>query len=184
VELLNRRQWLVVALGAAFAPARAGDELERQVKAAFLYRFGGFVEWPEGTFARADSPLVIGVLGTAEMADEVARTVAGRSIQGRPVEVVRLKKQGAVGGERVPHIAFISAHDRPAAQEMLDGCRRQPILTVSDSEQVYGMGAVINFFVADERVRFEVSLKAAAAARLRISARLLSAAQRVQPGAA
>ena len=70
------------------------------------------------------------------------------------------------------------------AQWLLDGCRAQPVLTVSDSDQVYGMGCVINFLVADERLRFEVSLPAAAAARLRISARLLAAAYRVQAGAA
>lgn len=160
--------------------ARADSELERQVKAAFLYRFGGFVEWPAHAFAAADSPLVIGLHGADELATPLERTVTGRTINGRTLQVVKLKKDGAMGGERAPHIAFVGARDWTAAQGMLDGCRERPILTVSDSDQVHGMGSVINFLVADERMRFEVSLKAAAAAQLRISARLLSAAYRVQ----
>jgi hypothetical protein len=185
---LTRRQWLAAALAAATPAARADGELERQVKAAFLYRFGGFVEWPAQAFAGTDSPLVIGLHGADELAAPLERTVAGRTINGRALQVVKIKKAGAVGGERAPHIAFVGAQDQGAAQGMLDDCREKPILTVSDSGQVHGMGSVINFLVADERVRFEVSLPAAAAARLRISARLLAVAYRVQdreqPGAA
>jgi hypothetical protein len=133
---------------------------------------------------RTDSPLVIGLHGADELAGPLERTVTGRTVNGRALQVVKLKKGDAVGGERAPHIAFVGAQDKGAAQGMLDGCRERPILTVSDSKQVHGMGSVINFLVADERLRFEVSLKAAATAQLRISARLLSAAYRVQPGAA
>jgi hypothetical protein len=187
---LSRRQWLAqwltrwlgIALAAATLPARAGDALERQVKAAFLYRFGGFVEWPDGAFARADSPLVIGVFGAEALAGQLERVVAGRTVNGRAVQVLRL--DAAPGAGRAAHIAFIGGAGDAAAQGLLDGCRSQPILTVSDNGQVHGMGSVINFLVVDERLRFEVSLKAAAAARLRISARLLAAAYRVQPGAA
>lgn len=166
------------------SPARAGGELEREVKAAFLYRFGGFVEWPEDAFLHADSPLVIGLHEADELAAPLARTVSGRTVNGRALQVVKLKKTDAVGGERAPHIAFTGAQDRAAARSLLDGCRELPILMVSDSERVHGMGSVINFLVAGQRVRFEVSLQAAAAAQLRISARLLSAAWRVRAGAA
>ncbi|MBB3220489.1 YfiR family protein [Pseudoduganella umbonata] len=179
---LTRRQWLAAALAAGMPVARADGELERQVKAAFLYRFGGFVEWPAHAFVRADSPLVIGLHGADELAAPLERTVTGRTINGRALQVVKLKKDYAVGGERAPHIAFVGARDRTAAQGMLDGCRERPVLTVSDSDHVHGMGSVINFLLADQRVRFEVSLKAAASAQLRISARLLSVAYRVQDG--
>ncbi|HEX8606040.1 MAG TPA: YfiR family protein [Pseudoduganella sp.] len=181
---LTRRQWLAAALATGIAPAQAGGELERQVKAAFLYRFGGFVEWPESAFVRADSPLVIGLHEADELAMPLERTVTGRTVNGRALQVVKLRKADTTGGGRTPHIAFTGAQDRAAAQGLLDGCRERPILTVSDSEHVHGMGSVINFLLADERVRFEVSLKAAEAARLRISARLLSAAWRMRQGAA
>ncbi len=180
---LTRRQWLVAALAAGISPAKADGGLERQVKAAFLYRFGGFVEWPESAFVRADSPLVIGLHEADELAGPLERTVTGRTVNGRALRVMKLKKAHAVGGERAPHIAFVGAQDTAAAQGLLDGCRERPVLTVSDSGHVHGMGSVINFLVAEERVRFEVSMKAAEAARLRISARLLSAAWRVRPGA-
>lgn len=163
---------------------RAGNTLEHGVKAAFLYRFGGFVDWPDSAFGRADSPLVIGLHEADELAASLARTVTGRTVNGRGVQVVKLNQWQASGGGRAPHIAFVGAQDESAAQGMLDGCRERPILTVSDSDRVFQMGSVINFLVAQERVRFEVSLKAAAAARLRISARLLATAYRVQPGGA
>lgn len=168
----------------AVVPVRAAGELEREVKAAFLFRFGGFIEWPDGAFARPDSPLVIAVLGADALAAQLERTVAGRLVNGRAVHVVRLKEGEAVGAGRAAHIAFVGAPDRLAAQGLLDGCRTRPVLTVTDSDHVFGMGCVINFLVVAERVRFEVSLKAAAAAGLRISARLLTAAYRVQPGVA
>ncbi|UGQ45791.1 YfiR family protein [Massilia endophytica] len=166
---------LVLAIVPALAPAQSGG-LERQVKAAYLYKFSGFIEWPEGSFARPDSPLVIGIAGDDALAEQLERTVAGRSINGRPVQVQRLKK----GEPRAPlHILFLGA-DRAVAQDMLAQYKGQPVLTVSDREEVFGMGSVINFVVAEERLRFEVSLKAAASAGLRVSARMLAVAYRVQ----
>ncbi len=184
----TRRRLFAVAVAAAGLPALlparaaaapAAGDLERQVKAAFLYRFGGFVEWPTGTFARADSPLVIGCDGDDGLAGVLARTVAGRTIGGRVVQAVRLGRDGPAA-----HIVFVGGGNKPAARERLDGCRHRAVLTVSDDGDVHGMGSVINFLVVDARVRFEVSLAAAGAAGLQISARMLSAAYRVQPGGA
>lgn len=188
----TRRQLFAVAVAAAGLPAlmpalmparaavsAAAGDLERQVKAAFLYRFGGFVEWPPGSFARADSPLVIGCDGDDALAAVLASTVAGRTIAGRAVQAVRLGRDASSA-----HIVFVGSGNKPAARERLDGCRNRAVLTVSDDGDVHGMGSVINFLVVDARVRFEVSLAAAGVAGLQISARMLSAAYRVQQGGA
>jgi hypothetical protein len=185
---LNRRliptgwgRWLllVLAIMPALVFADGDNALERQVKAAYLYKFSTFVEWPDNSFARPDSPLVIGIADGEALAAELERTVSGRTVNGRPLQVKRLKKGDA---PTAVHILFIG--ERAMAQELLTQLRGQPVLTVSDRDDVYGMGSVINFVVANERLRFEVSLKAAASAGLRISARMLSAAYRVQQGGA
>ncbi len=141
---------LALGLGAAPALADPNGELERQVKAAYLYKFAGFVEWPEGAFARPDSALVIGVAGADALADQLALTVAGHSVNGR------------------------------ALQELLAAARGQSLLIVSDSDEVYARGAMINFVIAQDKLRFEVALKPLSQVNIRISARMLAAAYRVQ----
>lgn len=167
----------MLVLWPASAHADGLSPLERQVKAAYLYKFAGFVEWPEGSFVRPDSPLVIGVMGADALADQLERTVAGHSANGHPLVVRKLKKGESTGQV---HILYLGALDKGALHEVMSASRNQPLLTVSDSEEAYAMGSIINFVVAEDRLRFEVALKPAATARIRISARMLSAAYRVQ----
>ncbi|GAB2848798.1 hypothetical protein GCM10027277_16200 [Pseudoduganella ginsengisoli] len=163
-----------------FAYADPSGPVERQIKAAYLYKFAGFVEWPEGSFVRPDSPVVIGVMAADALADQLEQTVAGHTANGRPLVVRKLKKGEAPGNV---HILFLGAMDKAALAEVMNATRNQPLLTVSDSEEAYAYGSMINFVVADDRLRFEVALKPAATARIRISARMLSAAYRVNTGA-
>ncbi|MES2261102.1 MAG: YfiR family protein [Pseudomonadota bacterium] len=176
---LRWRILLLLALVPACALAQDGV-LERQVKAAYLYKFAGFVEWPEGSFVRPDSALVIGVMGAEALAEQLEQTVAGHTANGHPLLVKRLRKGESPAGV---HILFLGALDRATLQDVIAATRSQPLLTVSDSEEAYALGSIINFVVADDRLRFEVALKPAATARIRISARMLSVAYKVQPGA-
>jgi hypothetical protein len=168
------------ALLPALAYAEAPAPVERQIKAAYLYKFAGFVEWPEGSFVRPDSPVVIGVMGADALAEQLERTVAGHTTNGRPLQVRKLRKGEATGSV---HILFLGVMDKVALADVMNASRNQPLLTVSDSEEAHAHGSIINFVVANDRLRFEVALKPAATARLRISARMLSAAYRVNPGA-
>ena len=178
---LRRGCCLLLLQFALLACAHAeGTLLERQVKAAYLYKFAGFVEWPEGSFARPDSPLVIGVMAADALAEQLEQIVAGHAVNGHPLLVKKLRKGEALVNM---HMLFLGALDKAALQEVMAVSRDQPLLTVSDSQEVYAMGCIINFVVADERLRFEVALRPAAGARLRISARMLAAAYKVQPGA-
>jgi hypothetical protein len=178
---LRRGCCLLLLQFALLACAHAeGTLLERQVKAAYLYKFAGFVEWPEGSFARPDSPLVIGVMAADALAEQLEQIVAGHAVNGHPLLVKKLRKGEALVNI---HMLFLGALDKAALQEVMAASRDQPLLTVSDSQEVYAMGCIINFVVADERLRFEVALRPAAGARLRISARMLAAAYKVQPGA-
>lgn len=166
----------LLAAGAA-AQADTGGPLERQVKAAYLYKFAGFVEWPEGSFARPDSPLLIGVAGNDGLAEQLEQTVAGHSAGGRAVAVRKVRRGDALDGL---HILFVGALDKAALAELLAASRGKALLTVSDSDEAYAAGSMINFVVSEDRLRFEVALKQVGPSRLRISARMLAAAYRVQ----
>ncbi len=153
-----------------------GASLERQVKAAYLVRFGGFVEWPEGTFASPDTPLQIGFVAGDALADQVEQMAAGRNTGGRPVVIRRIRRGDSLTGL---HILFIGATDKATATELLTAARGQAVLTVTDSEDVAAQGSMVNFVVASERLRFEVALNQVTAGRLRISARMLAVAHKV-----
>ncbi|MBI3526341.1 MAG: YfiR family protein [Betaproteobacteria bacterium] len=159
----------------AVAVDESPQVLEQRVKAAFLFKFGGYVEWPDSAFPSKDTPLVIGVAGADVLAEELSQVVAGRTMNGRPVSVRRVR-----GGEPLSsvHVLFVG---RPEMGRLTDlAAQARPILTVTDTEKGLALGSIINFVVADNRVRFEVSLDAAKRSGLRIGAPLLSVAMRVQ----
>ncbi len=174
--------WLLALAMLAPVPVRgeaAASVLERQVKAAYLYKFAGYVEWPEGSFAKPDAPLVIGVAASEALAAQLEQTVAGRSVEGHPVTVRRLKRGESLSGL---HLLFVGGADKTHLGEWLGAARGQPVLTVAEADEGNAQGSMINFLMAEERLRFEVALKPVSQSRLRISARMLAAALRVAGG--
>lgn len=154
---------------------------ERQVKAAYIYKFASYVEWPVAAFARSDSPLVIGVMGADMLAEELEHTVVGRTVSGRSFSVRRLSLSDSLAGV---HILFIGkAAVRAQIAEMLAVAKGQPVLTITDSPEYYSSGTMINFILADNRLRFEVALRPVSYSGLKISARMLGAAYKVESGA-
>jgi hypothetical protein len=165
------------AVGAQSGAAEVN--LERNVKAAFLYKFLGYVDYPEAAVPAAGEPLVIAVLGADEVAEELARISAGRSMHGRAVAVRKLRAGEAPG--RV-HMLFIGDGDAGEVDKALAAVRSAPVLTVTETGRNLRQDSVINFRVVDERVRFEVSLDAAEKNHLKLSSRLLAVAYKVQRG--
>jgi hypothetical protein len=150
-------------------PVLAAAQLEHEVKAAFLFRFLSFIEWPEPSSA----PLVVGFVGAEEIAAGMERLVPGRSAQGRPVTVRRLKPGESVSGT---HLVMVGR----AESERIAPLAKQGTLVVGEAERALERGAAINFLIDEGRVRFEVSLPAAERARVRISSRMLAVAYNVQ----
>ena len=182
---LNRfaRLLLLAWLFCAIAPAQAQSSAATldQVKAAYLFKFASFVEWPDASFARPDSALQIGVAGSDALAEQLERMVAGRSVNGHPVRVRRLRAGEALGEL---HIIFLDKSlDRGAMGAILGAARGQSLLTVSDSGEAMTLGCMINFLVADDKLRFDVALNHVTPSRLRISARMLAVAHKVQGAA-
>jgi hypothetical protein len=162
-----------LALGAGGA-ATAEEALEASVKAAYLYKFLSYVDWPHAAFASADAPQVIGVMGNDELLGELQRLVAGRVVNGHPLVATRI-----VPGDSVDllHVLYIgrAARTGPALRSVAG----RPVLTVTDAPAALGEGSILNFLLVQGRVRFEASLPAAERAGLKLSARLLAVAERV-----
>jgi hypothetical protein len=155
------------------APDKASAAL---VKAAYLHKFASFVDWPQGSFARPDSPLKIGVLGDAQVWQELVELARDRERDGRPVAVTRLAPGDSLAGY---HILYLRA---PNLTRMADLLASVPegVLTVADADGAHPRASVMSFFLDEGRVRFGVSLQAAGHQRLRLSSRLLAVARNVQ----
>lgn len=144
---------------------------EDEVKAAFLYHFATFVQWPDAT--ASDEVFAMAVLGADGVASELQKFLPGRAIQGRPMEVRRLRSIEQVSDEAV---IFIGADAGSTLPELVREVANRPMLVVTEAPGALRDGAMINFQLVDRRVRFEISLPAAERAGLELSSRLLSAA--------
>jgi hypothetical protein len=183
VETLTARLARLFVLAAMFAAvlmpharAQRVEATEVSVKAAFLYKFAGYVDWPPSAFASPDAPFVFGVLGNEEVAGELAKVVAARQIGGHPVVVKRVRENEPLRGI---HVVFVgrAATDRLAT--LIRAAQQPALLIVTETERGLEAGSAINFVVADDRVGFEVSVDAAERNGLKISSRMLAVAKRV-----
>ncbi|HEY8025619.1 MAG TPA: YfiR family protein [Burkholderiaceae bacterium] len=157
-------------------PADLSGVGEWQVKAAYLYKFVSYIEWPDHTFAAPDTPITIGVLGGDTLADALTKIVENRTVNGHAVTVRKMKVADPLSGINV---LFIGAADEAHSGEIIASLKGQPILVVTESEQAFARGSMINFVLVEGRVRFEAAPRAARQNNLTISARLLAAAYRV-----
>lgn len=150
-----------------------------RVKAAFLYHFSTYVNWPGS--AVSDDVFTIAVLGAESVADELEEFLPGHTIQGRPMEVRRLRSLGDLDGDEV---LYIGPEQNRRIAEHLEAVEARPMLVVTDVPDGLRAGAMINFRIVDDRVRFEISLRAAQSVGLELSSRLLSAAMSVEAAGA
>jgi hypothetical protein len=164
---------LCVALVAGGSAAAADGYPEDAVKAAFLYRFAGYVEWPPETMA--DPSFTIAVLGDDGVVRELAHLLPGHSIKNRPARVKAIRSVKELGDAQILYVG--PGHD---SELSLTGIASRPVLVVTDHDGGLDQGSEINFLLLERRLRFEVSLSAADRAGLKISSELLSLAVRVQ----
>ena len=173
---------LVVVWLAVLAPrtnaAEPDPQLERRVKAAFLYQFIPYVEWPPSALGPPDLPIVIAVVGSDETVAELAGVIEGRTTKDRPVVVRRWRESDLAGG---PHIVYVRRQESARLPAIARAAQATGTLVVSESEGALGQGSMINFQIVDGRVRFDVALAPVETAGLRISSRLLAVARDVRP---
>jgi hypothetical protein len=147
------------------------------IKAAYLYNFALFVEWPADAFAKGDSPIVIGVLGEDPFDEALQRTIRDKRISGRRIVVRPLQWNEDF---RQCHILFVGAAAASRASELTSRLDGVPVLVVGESPDFARRAGSINFFVDDNKVKFEINVDRARRARLDISAKLLKVARIVR----
>ncbi len=147
---------------------------EYQVKAAFVYNFVKFVDWPSSAFTNANSPYVIGVLGDNAIGDNLKQAVVGRKINGRPLEFVTFHSaRDALDCQ----VLFISKSERRHYNEILAILRGKSILTIGESDGFIDAGGIINFVILPDRtVHFQINQPATKEAGLKMSSDLLNLA--------
>ncbi len=178
-----RGPWRLFALAASLAafscagadapPAAPPVAGEAQIKAAFLYNFIKFVEWPPKRFAAGDRPIEVGILGADGIADEFEADVRGRSAHSRRIRVSRISSPAEA---KASDVVFIGAQADPRAAEILGAVRGSPVLTVGESERFASLGGIITFTLSKGSVRFEINSGEGDRSGLRISFQLLKLA--------
>jgi YfiR/HmsC-like len=167
----------LVARPASPSAADAAQSPEYLIKAAYLYNFAMFVEWPSDAFARTDSPIVIGVVGSDPFGKALDSTVQNKRINKRPLIVERLHWNQDL---KRCHILFVSASETARIAELAERLNGRSVLIVGDTPDLASRGATINFAIEDNRVRFEINVRSARRARLNVSSKLLNLARVVR----
>jgi hypothetical protein len=167
---------LVLLNGSLGAPAHPQAPSEYQIKAAFLYNFARFIEWPTESFKGEGEPLVVGVLGDDPFGSILDQSLNGKSINGRQLTIKRLKWGQNL---RDCQLLFICASEKKRLAQILDSLKGVGVVTISDLNNFCQQGGLIGFILEDNKVRFVINTDVAEQARLRISSKLLSLAKAV-----
>jgi len=176
--------------------AGSASAQEPEVKAAFLYNFMKFVEWPAEKVGDANDPMVIGLIGSKDFVKAI-EPIVQKKINNKNITLKyfagyeKLKKpQEADGGQwnqkievlKSCHLLMFCSDDSvrvEAAGEIIKALRDSPVLTVGEVDDFLESGGMINFLMEDKKVRFEISAVAAKRSKLNISSQLLRLAKRV-----
>ena len=167
---------LVLLLATHGSRAQETSPSEYQLKAAFLYNFAKFVEWPTNVFALEDSPIVVGVMGQNPFGEDLDNTIRNKTINKHPIEI---KATDSISDAKKCQILFISTSERDRLADILSGLRGASVLTVgeADTQDFIKSGGMINFVLVNNKIRFQINNEAAKSAGLKISSKLLSLAQ-------
>lgn len=176
--LLVTTLWLAVTWAAPAGSQSVGSASEQSIKAAYLYKFTDYVEWPPDVLADPDVPLTIGVMADDRLARELETMTLGRVVRGRSIIVRRVAPREPLDGM---HVLFVGSAGTAELPGLAEAARQHAVLVVTETGNALRHGSVINFRPLDQRIRFEVSLDSADRAGLKLSARLLAVALHVEP---
>jgi hypothetical protein len=167
---------LILCSGLTFAASGAPDVMPQSVKAAFLYQFLSYIEWPASAL-QPDAALTIGIAGADRVRRELEQLVSGRTVNGRAVRVRPIQSDSSLEGICLLFIGADAAGRLPRLRRAAEG---RHVVLVTETARGLDRGSVINFVVKDRRVRFEISMPAARRAGIDLSSRLLAVAQTVR----
>jgi hypothetical protein len=174
--LQNRGRW---AWSAGLAAVQGGGSSEYALKAAFLFHFAQFVEWPDGSFRDAKSPYIYCTLGADPFEGALETVLNGKTVGERGFAVRHLKQAQEAQG---CHLVFVGEEQGKQAASIVGMLNASPVLIVGESPRFVEQGGMIGFSLEDNKVRFEINLESAEKARFKISAKLLALAKTVIGG--
>jgi hypothetical protein len=168
-----------LTIGTSVTFAADDAPLDFQVKAAFLVNFPKYVDWPSAVVAETNSPITVAIFGDDNVAGEFENMIqGGRTVSGRPVRLKRITKEDQIGADC--QIVFIASSERQRVAAILEKVKGTGILTVGENEDFLQQGGIVNLVHRDRKIRLQINLDAAREAHLKISTRLLVAADMVK----
>jgi preprotein translocase subunit Sec61beta len=182
---ISHRPWqatilLLIGCGALVATVLAGHawagELEAKVKAAYIYNFTKFIDWPGEEKVSAGEPIKICIIGSDPIRTTLGE-LANREAKGRPLKIMRVKDASSISP---CHLLFISRSEEPQLPLILQRLQGTRVLTVSDMPQFAQRGGMISFITEKERVKIEINPRVVRQSGLKVSAKLLEIARVVQ----
>ena len=177
IRIMMGTAFLLIALGTVLAPQRSHAEAseEYRLKAAFIYNFAKFVQWPRMVFAGPTSPVVLGIIGNDPFGEAL------EAIRGKLVEEHKLliKHIGKTDQLEDLNILFIPSSEQKRLGQIQRALGSKPILTISDIDDFVKQGGMIGFIQKDGKIRFEINLTVARKVGLEMSSKLLQLAEMV-----
>jgi len=169
--------WCLVFFTIDHARSQSRTATEYQVKAAFIYNFTKFIEWPEGTFDNATTPVILCVAPSNPLT-EIFSSLNNMTVGGRKIEV---RFCNTISGIENCHILFLASLDTTFIKERLDIVRGKGILTIGEVKEFSKLGGMINFFIEKGSLRFEVNLESSQNTGLKVGSQVLMSAEIAQP---
>jgi hypothetical protein len=169
---------LLLTVNVSFLSAQKPPSQEYQLKAAFLFNFTQFVEWPANIFSSAKAPIVIGILGEDPFGSYLDEIVSGEEINGHPLVVQRYHSTEEI---KTCHILFINLPKVIKQEQILSTLKGKSILSVGEATNFIKEGGMIKFSMVDNKIHFQINPEAAKEAGLTISSKLLRLAEITVP---
>lgn len=166
----------LILLGTSMGHAATVSQAD--VKAAFLYNFAKFVEWPAEAFSSETAPIQLGVFGDEEFGDKLKTLLSDKQAHGRSFEVKTFSNPQEAKNFQ---IVFVAGSETRRTPQIMEATRKSPVLTIGESEQFLDAGGMINFVIEDAQLRFEVNPESAQKVKLEISSKLLRLAKKRSP---
>jgi hypothetical protein len=189
---------LVLIAASMATPAQTGNEVDREhiVKAAFVYNFIKFVDWPKEKMADPNEPIIIGIIGSRDFT-KAFDPVKGKKIKNRNISIIYFEgfeklTKSRTGDDRQWNQkmetlkrchALLLCTCRSArvenSRQIIKSLTGFPVLTVGETDDFLESGGIISFLEEEDKIRFEINVAAAKRNKLKISSKLLRLAKRV-----
>lgn len=164
---------LLLVYGTLLLSAQSTGDREYRVKAAFIFNFTQFVEWPSHSFKTPDSPAIIGIIGKDPFGSYLHEAISGESMGSHPLLIRHFENVDEIND---CHILFFNINDKTKLKEAIAKIKGKNILTISDANDFAKTGGMIHFYTKDDKINIRINLEAVKSENLVISSKLLKLA--------